>query len=197
MKELICIVGETASGKDTIARIFESKYGLKQVCSYTTRGPRPGETDGAEHYFVSQEAFDEIRNKEKVVAYTKIESPKSGVPGYEYCATYDECLKSDIYIIDPAGVDYLQTHFPEIQLSIIYVHADKDVRKMRALRRDPRGEKKFDDRYANEHEAFQKFMDDGNWNFLIENNTLSNFELELRIRNIAETLGVVKQCENE
>lgn len=196
MKKLICIVGETASGKDTIARIFKEKYGLKAVCSYTTREPRPGETYGEEHYFVSKEEFDKIRDTRRIVAYTKIESPKSGVEGYEYCTTYDECLQSDIYVIDPKGIEYLQSNFPEIQLSIIYIYADKDVRKMRALRRDPRGEKAFDDRYANEHEDFQRFMDEGDWNFLIENNSLSNFELELRVDNIMEMIRGVELCGN-
>ena len=49
MKKLFCIIGETARGKDTLAKILENDYGLRQVVSYTTRPIRPGEKDGREN----------------------------------------------------------------------------------------------------------------------------------------------------
>ena len=54
-KNLICLVGETSRGKDTVAKILQEDYNLKPVCSYTTRPMRPGEIEGREHYFITRE----------------------------------------------------------------------------------------------------------------------------------------------
>ena len=46
MKTIICIVGKTGTGKDTIAKYLYNKYGIDAICSYTTREKRDYETDG-------------------------------------------------------------------------------------------------------------------------------------------------------
>lgn len=178
MKKLICIVGETASGKDTVARHLQEKYGYKPVCSYTTRPPRNGETHGKEHYFVSQEEFDEICEREKICAYTKIESTNAGIPGYEYCAILTDVQAADIYVIDPNGIKYLNDNFPELELFVIYIQASKEARKQRALKRDPRGEKAFEERYANEHGMFADFVESGDWTYLIDNESMTVEQLK-------------------
>lgn len=43
MVTVICIIGKTSTGKDTIAKYLESKYGASPVVSYTTRPARAGE----------------------------------------------------------------------------------------------------------------------------------------------------------
>ncbi len=59
MSRLLVIAGPTAVGKGTIVRRLSDKYGDAWVSvSATTREPRPGETDGVDYYFVSDERFD-------------------------------------------------------------------------------------------------------------------------------------------
>ena len=40
---MIILVGESASGKSTIEKILENKYGYTKTVSYTTRSVRDGE----------------------------------------------------------------------------------------------------------------------------------------------------------
>lgn len=55
---LIVISGPSGVGKDTVCRrLFEIAPSLRYSVSYTTRPPRPGEVDGREYSFVSEEEF--------------------------------------------------------------------------------------------------------------------------------------------
>ena len=93
------IIGRTASGKSSIAKAVCEKLGLNQVISYTTRPRRPKEKDCVDHIFITEE--DVEKYKDDIAAYTEIN-------GYKYFTTYDVLDKSDVYVIDPIGVDNLK-----------------------------------------------------------------------------------------
>lgn len=100
MKNLYLIVGPSGSGKTTLANNLKTWYHLNPVVSYTTRPMRENEKNGVDHWFVSDEEFD---NLGEMVAFTEFN-------GYRYGVTRDIIDKSDTYVIDPAGVDYLKAH---------------------------------------------------------------------------------------
>ena len=92
---LILLVGQSGSGKTTIANYLEFTKGYKQVQSYTTRKPRfEGEVG---HTFVTKEEFD---NLGELVAYTKYN-------GNEYGVTAEMIDKANLYGIDVPGVETL------------------------------------------------------------------------------------------
>lgn len=95
MKNIYCIIGESGTGKTTVANTLESEYGLKNVQSYTTRPPRTLNESG--HIFVSDEEFNRLG---KLVAYTEYD-------GYRYGVTEDQIETNDIYVIDPDGAQEL------------------------------------------------------------------------------------------
>ena len=69
MSKLFCIMGKSASGKDTIYKrlIQDETLGLKTIVSYTTRPMREGEQDGVEYHFVSEEKLAELKAEGKVI----------------------------------------------------------------------------------------------------------------------------------
>ena len=91
---IVLLVGESGSGKTTIAEALYHKYGLEQIRSYTTREKRSHNEDC--HVFITDGEFDEL---EDIVAYTEYN-------GHRYCATAQQVDENEIYVIDPAGVDF-------------------------------------------------------------------------------------------
>lgn len=144
------IVGRTGSGKDYLAEKLTER-GLKQVLSYTTRHKR-NENENS-HIFITPEEADQFTDK---VAQTVIN-------GYEYFATLKQVSTSNIYIIDPNGIDVLVKNMPETEFQVIYVRAVNDLsRKINAVKRaeDKIAEEKiFDQRNAAEDEQFNNFED--------------------------------------
>ena len=67
-KKIICLLGETASGKDTIAKYITKTLDIKQVVSYTTRPIRSNEQNGREHWFISKEEMAEIKKNQHMFA---------------------------------------------------------------------------------------------------------------------------------
>lgn len=108
-KYLYLIVGASGSGKTTIANILEDKYGYKQIQSYTTRPPRSENETG--HTFVNDAFFDQLTN---FIGYTRYN-------GYRYGATTEQADKADIYVIDPAGVEYLKAHYDNRPIRVITI----------------------------------------------------------------------------
>lgn len=92
---LILLVGQSGSGKTTIANYLEFIKGYKQIQSYTTRAPRSEGEVG--HTFVTEEEFDNLGN---LVAYTEYNGNKYGV-------TAEMIDESQIYVIDVPGVKTL------------------------------------------------------------------------------------------
>lgn len=124
MNNIYLIVAPSGAGKTTVTELLESKYGLKSIQSYTTRPPRfNGETG---HTFVSDEEFNKLTD---MVAYTEF-------AGNRYCATSEQVEESDLYVIDPKGVDFFKEHYKgSKQIKIVYIESDMTTRYERMKQR--------------------------------------------------------------
>ena len=71
MGKIYCLMGKSASGKDSIyKKILEKAPGrFKTIVSYTTRPIRSGETEGVEYHFVSVPEFKAMDEADKVIEY--------------------------------------------------------------------------------------------------------------------------------
>ena len=57
------LIGKTASGKSSIAKILEMKHGFHRIVTTTSRPMRDGETQNIDYHFISEEEFlDKIEN---------------------------------------------------------------------------------------------------------------------------------------
>lgn len=161
-KRIICVVGKTCRGKDTLAKRINKEMKIPMVCSYTTRGMRDDDIEGISHYFVTDERMEEILKTEHILAHVK---KKSGV---QYCATL-ESIQSDevIYIIDPAGVQYLKDNFKDqVELIVVELWAkDKDIENRVIERGDDW--QTYTQRIEDEKEEFDGFHERAEWDISI------------------------------
>ena len=51
MGKIFCVMGKSATGKDTIFQKLLDKLDLKRIIPYTTRPIRDGEVSGREYHF--------------------------------------------------------------------------------------------------------------------------------------------------
>lgn len=119
---IICIMGESGSGKTHLADYLERTFNIPMIQSYTTRPRRSPKENG--HTFITNEEFDKFLT-EDMIAYTKFGD-------HRYC-----CLKSDVkpvntYVIDEDGYNMLRKKYAgEYELYSIRVMCNKPDREER------------------------------------------------------------------
>ena len=69
MGKIICLMGRSSTGKDTIfKKILEhTELNLRTVVPYTTRPIRAGERDGVEYHFTDEAGFLVLKKQGKVI----------------------------------------------------------------------------------------------------------------------------------
>lgn len=124
---LLCILGESSCGKDSLTNKLCETMGYSAVCSYTTRPRRDGEGDT--HLFVDDSVYEELLSKGRIAAYTEIAN-------YRYWTTTDQLHTNDCYIIDPIGLETLKNlNIPNLRLVSVYINVPEAERKVRAQKR--------------------------------------------------------------
>lgn len=156
--KLFCIMGETASGKDTLTKKLCEDTSMKAIVSYTTRPRRTNEGDT--HIFVDDSVYEQM--KDNLAAYTEIN-------GFRYWTTIEQIYDNDIYIIDPNGLETLENlGLEDIDLCSIYINVPIDVRLERALYRGDSLEDFFS-RNKSEMKQFIQMKAAGGFDYAISN----------------------------
>ncbi len=158
---LLCLMGRTASGKDTLAQRLCERTGLRQVISYTTRDRRTNEGDT--HIFISDDEYQKLEDSGRIAAFTKI-GP------YKYCCTIDQLYENDVYVIDPIGVQHLrELDLPNLRLVTVYINTPDDVRKARAINQRGDDRLTFMKRDMAERDQFRAMLRNADFDYAISN----------------------------
>jgi guanylate kinase len=81
---LFVITGPSGVGKGTlIARLLERAPDLELSVSATTRPPRPGERDGVEYHFMSEEEFERLAREGQLLEHATYSGHRYGTPRSE------------------------------------------------------------------------------------------------------------------
>lgn len=69
MGKIICLMGKSSTGKNTVYRrlLEDSTLDLETIVPYTTRPIREGERDGVEYFFTNEEGFRTLEEKGKII----------------------------------------------------------------------------------------------------------------------------------
>ena len=121
------------------------------IVSYTTRPKRESETEGIEHYFISNEEADNLLANNDTLAYTKIGDNR-------YFSLYNQLKSQNVYIIDPSGIEDLNYRYPEMEKCIIYIYSNYTNRMNRYTNRSSECTViDFEKRNAAENDQFNRF----------------------------------------
>lgn len=96
---IIGLVGMTATGKTEIAKCLE-EYGLKKIVTTTTRPMRPGEIEGIDYNFVSDNKFNKMKNNHEFLETT---SYNTAYGIWQYGTPISSLKDDGVIILNPDG----------------------------------------------------------------------------------------------
>lgn len=139
MGKIFCLMGKSASGKDTVYKklLSDNGIGLKKIVPYTTRPIRENETNGVQYYFTDEAGMNALINEGRVIERRAYNT----VHGIWYYFTVDDHqidLSDGNYVIigTPENYNKLCEYFGSDVVVPIYIELDDGVRLERALKRE-------------------------------------------------------------
>lgn len=179
---LLCVLGRTASGKDSLTNKLCERTGLKAITSYTTRPRRDNEGDT--HIFTTKATYEQMQAEGNVAAYTEI-------AGNLYWTTIDQLYSNDVYIIDYEGLKTLKAlNLPNIRLVSAFINTPDAIREERALNMRKDDKKKFRVRDYAESQQFRDMLKNADFDYAVSNIDFPRAYSVLRW--IATVEGVIK-----
>ena len=114
----IILVGTSGSGKSTLCAMLENRgIGMHSV-SLTTRDMRPGENNGKDYFFVSEEEFNNQLNSGELLEHAMVHGRLYGTSA----RWLEETLAGGHVVlmdIDILGAKQVQTKYPEARVIFI------------------------------------------------------------------------------
>lgn len=143
---VVVIAGPTAAGKDTLMRQLAAETGKKPLVSHTTRPMRPGERDGIDYYFVSEEEF-----KKTHLLESRTYTVQPGNQVWKYGLSFAESLKQGIIVLDYYGFEALAAKSYRLPI-LVYIDIDKETARSRQQRRGDYSPEEFERRWEEDKE---------------------------------------------
>jgi guanylate kinase len=180
---LIVVSGPTASGKSTLWRRLVQHPQVTFSVSATTRKARPGEVDGKDYFYVSEERFSEMIAAGELLEHANVHGSFYGTLRSEIQKAFDAGL-SVVLEIDVQGYDQLQ----QSDLPMVSVFVNPPSLELLAQRlRDRKSE--TEEQMARRLSIVEKEMARAN----DYQHVVINDDLEVMIQQVHDLLGLEVQ----
>lgn len=142
MGKIVCLMGKSSTGKDTIFKRLQEDgaLGLKTIVPYTTRPIRIGEREGVEYFFTDEAGFRRLKAQGKIIEAREYHT----VHGlWRYFTVDDGQIKPEsgyIMIGTLEAYRHLQDYFGADRIVPVLIELDDGVRLQRALNREMKQE---------------------------------------------------------
>lgn len=156
--QIIILCGFSSSGKDTIAKIFETQHDYNFVVSTTTRPIRNGESDRNPYNFTNNDGFEKLISNNELIEYREYHTLVQNKPEtWYYGVEKSEILpdKKYVVVLDIVGLLGFKEHFKDRVVSF-FIDVDDQVRKHRCISRGDFDEFEWDRRLLDDKEKFTK-----------------------------------------
>ncbi len=110
---LYVVAAPSGAGKTTLVRmLLEQEAGVQLSISYTTRAPRPGETDGREYHFVDASEFQAMIARQEFLEWAEVHDNFYGT-SKKWIADQLALDRDVLLEIDWQGAQQVRTLFPQ------------------------------------------------------------------------------------
>lgn len=143
MGKIICLMGKSSTGKDTIYKslLQREDLSLKRIVPYTTRPKREGEREGVEYHFTEETGFRKLCEEGKIIedrAYDTVHGL------WRYFTVADESIdleQSNYCLIGTLeAYIHIRNYFGEDKVLPVLIELDDGERLQRALNREKKQE---------------------------------------------------------
>lgn len=189
---LFVVSAPSGTGKDTVVRELLAKHPeLGFSVSATTRKPRPGEQEGVDYFFVSNERFSEMIEKNEFLEYAEYTSASYGTPA----GPVDEALDAGrdmILVIEMTGARWVQVKRPDAVLIFLVPPSFEELeRRLRG-----RGTETEEQIEARMQKARAEVAQMGGYDYIVINDELSDAVADVEAIVRAERLKASKSLES-
>lgn len=189
MGKIFCVMGKSASGKDTIYRglLTHKELSLRRVIPYTTRPIRDGEVNGDTYFFCSEKQVQELQDAGKIIelrTYHTVYGP------WKYFTVddgqFDEQTGNYLMIGTLETYGRIRTYFGEDRVIPIYIEVEDGERLIRAISREREQEEPKYEEMCRRFLADAEDFSEENLKRNGVNTRFNNLELNATIERIAE-----------
>ena len=139
MGKIFCVMGKSATGKDTIYQklLHENELKLQRIIPYTTRPIREGEKDGREYHFCTEEDVQRLEAEGKIVELRAYDTVY-GIWKYFTVNDGDIQLEKENYLLIGTLEAYIKIrdYFGSQNVVPIYIEVEDGERLIRAISRE-------------------------------------------------------------
>lgn len=140
MGRIYCVMGKSASGKDSIYHeVMEQEPELLPIVPYTTRPIRQGEIEGREYHFCDETRVEELEKAHRIIELRAYDTVY-GI--WKYFTVADEHIdlatQNYLYIVTLEGYEKMRSYFGADKVVPIYIEVEDGQRLMRAIERERR-----------------------------------------------------------
>ena len=187
---LVVISSPSGAGKTTLARKLADQHDLHFSVSYTTRPPRPGEQDGEDYRFVSNDQFSKMIEQQEFAEWAVVHGNRYGTA----IKTVDQAIeqgKDTLFDIDYQGGRQIRQKWPNDSVLCFILPPSVEELERRLRQRATDSEETISRRLAVAHKELFHYTD---YDYLVVNDQLDKAFDELRSIYIAERC---KRARNE
>ena len=169
-RRLIVLSGPSGAGKTTVARAVAERLDLAVSTSATTRRPRPGEADGVDYYFLSDEEFSQRVAANRFVEWAEVFGRRYGTPVEELERAGREG-RLLLLEIDVQGGILIKKKFPEA-LAILLLSPNGAALRSRLAKRGTETPEELERRFAKAREEIRLAREAGCYDVEVTNDDL-------------------------
>src|SRR3954470_17026559 len=172
---LVVISSPSGAGKTTLAHRLAEQERLEVSVSYTTRSPRPGETDGVDYKFVTEDEFSSMIERNEFAEWAIVHGSRYGTAIHTVNRALEDG-KDYLFDVDYQGGAQIRRQWPDESVLVFILPPSMAELERRLRRRATDSPEAIDRRLAMATRELEHF---GEYDYLVVNDNLETALKEL------------------